>query len=199
MENVNIYGVLTNRCTICPCLVSAMGKLPKPALSYRNHFRYKCLYQQADYDTLTADGMKIVDNSLWYLTNISPPSLVRPDLLHCIYLGMLTHLMDWILPFLEDIHRLTTFDDIWGNVPPYPSFTHPKKAYCQVTQWNGKEMRNLEQIILVVFAAAIRRTADCDKLSPGQLQNANKAIRAVRYLSDFHLVAQYRSHTPVTI
>ena len=133
MENVNIHGVLTNRCTICPCPVSAMGELPKLALPYRNQLRYKSLYPQADYDILTADGMKIVDNFLLHLTNISLPSLVHLDLLYCIYLGMLTHLMDWILPFLEDIHCLTAFNDIWGNVPPYPSFTHPRKAYHQVT------------------------------------------------------------------
>ena len=138
MDNVNIHGVLTNRCTICPYPISAMGRLPKLALQYRNHLRYKSLYQQADYDILTTDSMKIVDNSLWHLMNISPPSLMDPDLLYCIYLVMLTHLMEWILPFLEDIHHLTTFDDIWGNVPPYPSFIYLKKAYGQVINSTAK-------------------------------------------------------------
>ena len=84
--------------------------------------------------------------------------------------------MDWLLPFLEDMGRLEAFDNIWKNVPPYTSFTHPTKAYRQVTQWNGKEMRSLGHIILVVFAASLRRTAGCTKLTPIELQSANKAI-----------------------
>ena len=125
---------------------------------------------------MAADGLKTINNSLWHLGNITPPSLVRPDLLHCIYLGIFSHLMDWLLPFLEDLGRLKAFDNIWKNVLPYMSFTYPTKDYRQVTPWNGKEMRSLGRIILVVFAASLRRTAGCTKLTPIELQSANKAI-----------------------
>ena len=134
MENVHIHGVLTNRCTICTCSVNEIGELPKVPLPNCDHLAYKTLYQSADYGALAADGMKTINNLLWHIGNVTPPSLVRPDLLHYIYLGIFSHLMDWLLPFLEDMGRLEAFDNIWKNILPYTSFTHPTKAYRQVTQ-----------------------------------------------------------------
>ena len=200
MENANIHGMLANRCPICPCHPDQLGDFhPGKILEHRNHRQYKQLYSRADYGTLRADGMKSVNNALWHLRSIHPSDLVRPDILHGIYLGMLTHLMGWLTTFLSDIGRLVIFDDIWQSLPPYPGFTPPTKSYRQVTQWTGKEMRNLGRCILGAFAATVRRTADNCKLSAAQTTDANKAIRAVRYLTDFHLLAQYRSHTPETI
>ena len=200
METANIQGMLVNRCPICPCEPDQLGDFhPGKILEQRNHRQYKRLYAHADVVNLRADGMKSVNNALWHLQSIHPPDLVRPDILHGIYLGMLTHLMGWLTEFLSDIGRLVIFDDIWQSLPPYPGFTPPTKSYRQVTQWTGKEMRNLGRCILGAFAATIRRTTDNCKLSAAQTIDANKAIRAVRYLTDFHLLAQYRSHTPETI
>ena len=52
-------------------------------------------------------------------------------------------MMDWIEGFLKKHGRLQAFDDVWKALPPYPGFLVPKKAYREVTQWQGKEMRNL--------------------------------------------------------
>ncbi|KAF8415574.1 hypothetical protein BGX38DRAFT_1074797, partial [Terfezia claveryi] len=117
--------------------------------------------------------------------NLEPHTLVRGDTLHTLYLGMLKHLMKWIQEFLDHIGRLTVFDHIWSRLPPFPGFTRPNKAYRSVSQWQGKEMRNLLRVLLAVFAAA--------------LTSCHKAILCVRYITDFILIAQYKVHTPGTI
>jgi len=52
-------------------------------------------------------------------------------------------MMDWIQAFLKKHGRLQAFDDIWKALPPYAGFLVPKKAYREVAQWQGKDMRNL--------------------------------------------------------
>ena len=48
------------------------------------------------------------------------------------------------------------FDDAWKELQPYPGFSVPKRAYREVTQWQGKEMRNLGRCISAVLASALR-------------------------------------------
>ena len=89
-----------------------MGELPKVLLPNRDHLAYKTLYQSADYGALATDSIKTINNLLWHLGNVTLPSLIHPDLLHCIYLGIFSHLMDWLLRFLEDMGQLKAFDHI---------------------------------------------------------------------------------------
>jgi len=50
-------------------------------------------------------------------------------------------------------------------------------------------------IILGVFTAALRQKTNTPCLTAGQEQDFRKAITYVRYLTDFALLSQYRSHT----
>ncbi|KAF8457357.1 hypothetical protein BDZ91DRAFT_645596, partial [Kalaharituber pfeilii] len=121
------------------------------------------------------------------------------DLLHNIYLGILEHMMGWIQEFLTHHNRLVAFDFIWKRLPPYPSFNPPGKAYRSITQWTGKELRNVGKVILASFAAALRRTSDQERPTSGQIQEFHQAILCIRYLTDFCLMAQYKVHTSSTI
>src|SRR5437588_7908292 len=75
----------------------------------------------------------------------------------------------------------------------YPGFTVPKKAYRQVSQWQGKEMRNLGRIVLPAFVEALRAPTDAHR-HPFRV-----AIHCVIALVDFHLLAQYKTHTETTL
>ncbi|KAF8445152.1 hypothetical protein BDZ91DRAFT_642868, partial [Kalaharituber pfeilii] len=121
------------------------------------------------------------------------------DLLHNIYLGIIEHMMDWIQGFLTHHNRLVAFDFIWKRLPPYPSFKPPGRAYRSITQWTGKELRDVGKVILASFAAALRRNSDQERPSGDQIQEFNQAILCIRYLSDFCLMAQYKIHTGKTI
>lgn len=65
--------------------------------------------------------------------------------------------------------------------------------------WSGAEMRGLNRVILACFTAALRRTKDAPGLSAAAQSDSKIAIRCVRAITDFCLMAQYRSHTAQTM
>ena len=102
-------------------------------------------------------------------------------------------MIDWIQGFLKKHGRLQAFDDAWKTLPLYPGFFVPKKAYRGVTQWQGKEMRNLGRCLLGVLAVALRQS-DSTQVIPFK-----RALQCVRALVDFNMLAQYRSHADETM
>src|SRR5437660_2811415 len=88
---------------------------------------------------------------------VSAPNLYKPDLLHTVYLGLFKHMMHWVQGFFKKHARLQAFDDAWKVLPPHPGFFIPNKAYREVTQWQGKEMRNLGRGLLGVLTVALRQ------------------------------------------
>ena len=101
-------------------------------------------------------GVKIGNNVFTGLDRVSPADLHKPDLLYNIYLGLFKYRMEWVEGFLKKDRRQQAFDDAWQEIPPYPGFSVPKKAACEITQWQGKEMRNLGPCISAVLASALR-------------------------------------------
>ena len=123
------------------------------------------------------------------LYRVSAPDLDVPDLLYTIYLGLFKHMMDWIQGFLKKHGRLQAFDDTWKTLPPYPGFFVPRRAYREVTQRQGKEIRNLGRCLLGVLAVALRQL-DSTPVIPFK-----RALECFTALVDFNMMAQYSSHT----
>jgi len=138
-------------------------------------------------------GVKIGNNVFTGLDRVSPADLQKPDLFHSIYLVLFKHMMEWMEGFLKNHKREQAFYDAWKEIPPYPGFSVPKKAYCEITQWQGKEMRNLGCCISALLASALQNPDS--SLS----QDFKRALKCVSALVDFTLMAQYRSHTPDTL
>ena len=107
--------------------------------------------------------------------------------------------MEWIEGFLKKHKRLGVFDKIWENIPPYPGYQPPQKQYRQITMLNGTEMRGVNRVILAWFTAALRQAGATPKLLAAAHRDSKIAIRCVRAIRDFCLMAQYRSHTSQTI
>jgi len=101
--------------------------------------------------------------------------------------------MEWVEGFVKRHKRQQAFDDGWKEIPPSPGFSVLKKAYCEITQWQGKEMRNLGCCISAVLASALRNP------DSSQYHDFKSALKCVSVLVDFSLMAQYRSHTPDTL
>jgi len=64
---------------------------------------------------------------------------------------MSEHLMDWVTIFPEQHCRINRFNQLWAMMPPYPGFARLNKPYGQVTQWSGKVMKAVGQVIVRVF------------------------------------------------
>jgi len=196
MENVALHGIKSN---VCPKFEVLSGELGTDASSHRarDYARYEgCERESASDDSRTMFetlGSDLEKNVFHRFHRVSAPGLHKLDLLHTVYLGLFQHLMDWISGFLKKHAGLQTFDDTRKVLPPYPGCFVPKKAYRAVTQWQGKEMRNLGLCHLGVPAVALRQR-DSRQVIPFK-----HALDSVWALVDFNMMAQYRSHTPETI
>ena len=125
--------------------------------------------------------------------------MVQSDTHHTLLLRILIHLMKWVQELLEHVGRMTTIDHIWSRIPPFSGFTRPNKAYCSMTQWQGKVIRNLLRVLLGVFTAALTRTTNADPIAFRHKPLCHKAILCIRYITDYIRIAQYQVHTPGTI
>jgi len=153
MENVALHGLKTNACPKCEVPTHELGTNAKNYRS-RDYARYQ-RYEpenansgsESDNDHVMSDNLGIGQNIFQRLDRVSASDLYKPDMLHTIYLGLFKHMMDWMEGFLKKHGRLQAFDDIWKALPPYPGFLVPNKGYSEVTQGQGKEMRNLGRCI----------------------------------------------------
>ena len=94
-------------------------------------------------------------------------------------------MMDRIQGFLKKHAPQQAFDDAWNALPPSPALFVPKKAYREVTEWQGKERRNLGRCLLGVLALALRQP-DSTLVQPFR-----RVLTCVRSLLDFSMMAQY--------
>jgi len=199
MENVALHRLKTNACPKREVPTHELGTNTKShrTRDYARYQRYKPENQnsgsESDDDHIMCDNLGMGQNIFPRLNRVSASDLYKPDMLHTMYLGLFKHMMDWIEGFLKKHGRLQAFDDVWKALPPYPRFLVPKKAYHEVTQWQGKEMRNLGRCILGVLAVALRHPGGA------QVIPFKRALGCVRVLVDFNMMAQYRSHTSHTI
>ena len=197
-EHVTLHNLARNSCPKCEVPPEQLGTLATYPTRDHNAYqetisRYELYGSTVSIEGLASIGLKALYNGLWKLPRVSMNQLHKPDLLHNVYLGLLKNLLDWVTAFLKRHHRLEAFDQAWRSMPPYPGFTQPRKAFREVTQWQGKEMRNFGRIILVVSAVALASPSSSQRVIFAEV------LKCVRSLVDFHLVAQYRSHTAETL
>ena len=195
IETVALHGIKANVCPKCEVLP---GELRTEANSHRarDYARYEpCERESASDDSPTMFetlSMDLEKNVFHMLHRVSPPGLHKPDLLHTLHLRLFKHLMDWILGLLKKHARLQAFDDTWKALLPYLGFFVPKKAYCEVTQWQGREMRNPGRCLLSVLAVTLRQP-DSRQVIPFK-----HALDYVRTLVNFNMRSQYRNQTRET-
>ena len=113
-------------------------------------------------------------------------TIVAPDILHTVSLGMLQHLMEWVTSFLKQHSGMDIVNQLWAMMPPYPGFTPLNKPYGQVTKWSGKESKALGRVIVPVFAATPLNPSASEWIlfTEDRLCMKNSVY--------FHLMAQYQ-------
>ena len=195
IENVPLSGIKSNTCPKCEVPPEELGSRAGHHCA-RNCTRYEPYErenQSLDYETDDAaharytnetDRIKWGQTVFQGLVRVSKPDLHKPDMLHTIYLGLFKHMMDRIQGFLKEHAQQQAFDDAWKALPPYPGFFVHKRSNRQVTQWQGKEMRNLRRCLLGVLAVALRQPDST------QVQPFRRALTTVRSLLDFTMMAQ---------
>jgi len=84
-------------------------------------------------------------------------------------------------------------DNAWKEISPYPGLRVLKKTYLEVTQWQGKEVRNLGRCIWAVLVSSLRNPQS------SQYHDFKSPLKCDSALVDLSLMTQYRSHTPDTL
>ena len=199
-EHTSLHGIGSKSCPKCQVPCNKLGGFPWEVYEVCDYTIYEEKARELESgeaanarEYFRQVGVKIGRNVFTGLHRVNPSDLHKPDLLHNIYLGLFKHMMQWVEGFLKKHKRQQAFDDAWKEIPPYPGFSVPKKAYREVTQWQGKEMRNLSRCISAVLASALRNP------DSSQHHDFQIALKCVSALVDFSLMAQYRSHTPDTL
>jgi hypothetical protein len=119
--------------------------------------------------------------------------LPKPDLLHTMQIGMLDHLHKCIFHFMETHEQLYKYNAIGLSVPAYPDLTPKNKSYEEISQWNGKEMKELSRYLLGVVTQSLRGG------SPAQRHIFNRTIECTRGLLEFYMYTRYKSHDDATL
>jgi len=109
--------------------------------------------------------------------------LPKPDLLHTMQIGMLDHLQKWIFHFMKSHEQLYKNNAICLSLPTYHDLTPKNKSYEELSQWNGKEMKEMSRYLLGVGTQSLRGG------SPAQRRIFNRAIVCTRALLEFYMYA----------
>jgi len=119
--------------------------------------------------------------------------LTKPDLLHTMQIGMLDHLQKWIFHFIKMHEWLDKYIATWLSGPAYHDLTPKNKSYDEVSQWNGKEMKEMSRYLRGVVTQSLRGG------NPAQHPIFNRAIECTWALLEFDMYARYKSYNGATL
>jgi len=158
-EHMSLQSLHANSCPWSEIPASKFGDYPS-VFPHRDHQVYMCVFYNEDSTQrvaqLTEWGVRITTNNVLWRLRCNPTELSKPDLLHIIQVGMLKHLLLWIMSFLKLHHRLTLFNSLWMAIPPYLSITQPKKSFEEIVQWMGGEYKKMSRFLVGCLANSLR-------------------------------------------
>jgi hypothetical protein len=105
--------------------------------------------------------------------------LLKPDLLTTMPIEMLEHLQKGIVHCMMTHEWLDKYNAIWLSMPDYHDLTPKTKSYEGVSQWDGKEMKEMSQYLLRVV------TQSPQGGSPAKPAILNRSIECTWTLSEF--------------
>lgn len=102
-------------------------------------------------------------------------TLLTPDLLHQVHKGVMKdHLIKWVTHILEK----PTLDERYVSMPDYNGLRHFKNGISSVSQWTGRELKEMVKILL-----------------PATEDSNPRVVRAARSLMDFMYLVHMASVT----
>lgn len=175
-------------CPLCDANSKNRGDLPHP--DKKRQFRSQAIIvdairkkkkkkkRVAAFDQF---GLKEIEPFWSDLPHVQLGSLFTPDLLHQIHKGCFAHLKDWFETLLSD----KEFNMRFKAVPAFPGLRHFKKGITTISQWTGKEYKDMEKIFVAVVT--------------GHPKVSGEMGKAASALINFIFLAQLPTHTDNTI
>lgn len=136
----------------------------------------------AYYEAARVRGINTVNKPFWrHHLKYQPEICIAPDLLHGPGKFWRDHLLKWV-------RRLVGFNEYdvrLKALQPVRGYRHFKKGISHISQWTGREDRELQRTTVALIAGAPNVT--------------DEVMRNVRAYHDFLYFAQYRSHSDSTL
>lgn len=206
MENIAQHSIMKDWCPVCELEPKEFdhGSIKGKTRRWGQYKRLVDLYN--DPSTSNENAAKIHANlkefgvntrlgTVWGLKCFDQKTMIVPDILHTLHLGLQKHEMEWITGFTKDEGVATEFDAVWTKIENYCGLTALGKEYNQVSQWNGREMRFVANTVHAVFAGVLRNRYQ-GKETP---EHVERAIACVGAYSALSLYAGYHSHNEETL
>ena len=172
-----------NRCPKCTVWWAERGEYKKSPLRTEASVR-RTLQSRKDGDDpveFDLEGLREIYSPFWAdLPHTDIFLAITPDILHQLHKGVFKdHFVKWCTSLVGE----QAIDDRFRAMSSHPHLRHFKKGISSISQWTGKEHKEMQKVFLGVLAG----------IAPPRL------IAAARGLLDFIYYAQYQSHTTETL
>jgi len=184
------------------CLMCEIPKCPpmghsafRPVDNSRDQHVYSDLLEDNYIDTLDTLGGHLICNQFWQYPLCNVYRLWQPDELHQLLLGLVKHLLHWLLNYLKPRNVKDQFDNWFTSVPRYPGLQHfykPLNALKSGT-WQGKVIRGMIRTLAVHCAPILVCSKDDGKTAAETVSN-EMVMGAVWALCEFSLLVSQRNH-----
>lgn len=144
--------------------------------------RKACEGQPEAIDAVKEQGLRTPFPPFWSaLPHANIFTCFTPDLLHQLRKGVFKdHLVNWVNKLMAE----GEMDRRFQSLPPHPSLRHFHKGITLISQWTGKEYKQMERVFMGVISGGTETDDVC------------KAARAVL---DFIYLAQLPVHTTTSL
>jgi hypothetical protein len=182
-EQCLIAACNENRCPKCTVWWAERGEYKKSPLRTEASVR-RTLQSRKDGDDpveFDLEGLREIYSPFWAdLPHTDIFLAITPDILHQLHKGVFKdHFVKWCTSLVGE----QAIDDRFRAMSSHPHLRHFKKGISSISQWTGKEHKEMQKVFLGVLAG----------IAPPRL------IAAARGLLDFIYYAQYQSHTTETL
>ena len=172
-----------NRCPKCTVWWAERGEYKSSPLRTEDSVRTTLQHRKDGEDPVEFDleGLREIYSPFWAdLPHTDIFQSITPDILHQLHKGVFKdHFVKWCTSLVGE----QAIDDRFRAMSSHPHLRHFKKGISSISQWTGKEHKEMHKVFLGVLAGSA----------------PPRVIAAARGLLDFIYYAQYQSHTAETL
>lgn len=182
-EQCLVACCMENRCPKCTVWWQDRGEQKDTPARTEDSVRHTLQRHEDGDDPAEFDlhGLREIYSPFWAdLPHTDIFAAITPDILHQLHKGVFKdHLVSWCTSLAGE----KELDDRFRAMSSHPDLRHFKKGISSITQWTGKEHKEMQKIFLGIL----------EGLVPA------RALAATQGLLDFIYYAQYQSQTDNTL